>query len=46
MILNNLNYSIQGKKYFRKYKLPKYYETIMEVNPKNKKLFQSSNQVH
>ena len=29
---------------FLKYKLPKYFETMMKVNQKNN--FQSSNQVH
>ena len=33
------------RKRILKYKLPKYFETMMKVNQKKKK-FQSSNQVH
>ena len=39
MILNNQNYSIQEKKFVENKKLPKYFETIMEVNPKIKNNF-------
>ena len=42
MIVNNERLFYDKK--FLKYKLPKYFETMMKVNQKNN--FQSSNQVH